>query len=189
MDGMLMAATLFVCLPLFALLGLGCLFYCRGKNRLHLALAAAVLCDSLLLLLGGKVLLGYFDLAWRSLPVAVLWTAALISGFFCVLLTLGCFLTLELPRWPSALRIVSKVLALVCAGLILYHAALFGFLLLVFGWGEKDQVVEYQEQTLVEVDTGFLDPQYDYYAYHSPLFRGRERLYSSSYTHIWGDND
>ena len=49
------------------------------------------------------------------------------------------------------------------------------------------KVVEYQGQTLLEVDTGFLDPLYDYYEYHGPLFRGNERLYSSQYTHIWGD--
>lgn len=188
MDGMLMAGTLFLCLPLLALLGIGCLFYCRGKNRRHLALTAAVLCDSLLFLLGGEVLLGCFGLTWRNLPAAFLWTVALISGFLCVLLTLGCFLPLELHRWPAALRWGTKITALVCAVLVVYHAAIFGFLLLVFAWGEREQVVEYQGQTLVEVDAGFLDPLYDYYAYHGLLFRGSERLYSSS-THIWGDKD
>ena len=189
MDGMLMAVTLFLCLPLLAVLGLGCLFYCRGKDRRCLAVAAAVLCGSLLLLLGGEVMAGCFGVTWRSLPASVLWTAALVSGFLGLLFTLGCFLPLELPKWPRMVRWTSKLLALVCAGLVIYHAAIFGFLLLVFAWGDKEQVVEYQGQTLVEVDTGFLDPQYDYYAYHSPLFRGSERLYSSNYTHIWGDHE
>ena len=189
MDGMLMAVTVFACLPLLALLGLGCLLYCRGKNQKHLAAAAAVLCGSLLLLLGGEVILGCFGLTWRNIPASLLWTAALVSGFLGLLLTLGCFLPMELPKWPRVLRWSSKLLALLCAGLVVYHALLFGFLLLVFSWGEKEQVVEYQGQTLLEVDAGFLDPIYDYYEYHGPLFRGNERLYSSQHTHIWGDTE
>ena len=189
MDGILMAATFFVCLPLLALLGVGCLLYCRGKNRRHLAVAAAVLCGSLLLLLGGEVVLGCFELTWRNLPETLLWMTALVSGFLGLLFILGCFLPLELPKWPRLLRWSSKLLALVCAGLVVYHAVLFSFVLALFAQGEKEQVVEYQGQTLVEVDVGFLDPLYNYYAYHGPLLRGSERLYSSQYTHIWGDTE
>lgn len=189
MDGMMMAVTLFLCLPLLAILGLWCLFYCRGKNRRHLTAAAAVLCGSLLILLGGEVILGGVGLTWRNLPAVVLWTAALVSGLLVLLLTLACFLPLDLPKWPRVARWSSKFLALICAGLVAYHAMLYGFILMVFAWGEKEQVVEYQGQTLLEVDTGFLDPLYDYYEYHGPLFRGNKRLYSSQYTHIWGDHE
>lgn len=189
MDGMLMAVTFIFCLPLLALLGLGCLLYGRGKDRRHLAIAAAVLCGSLLLFLGGEVILGCFGLTWRNLPASFLMTAALGSGFLGLLLTLGCFLPMELPKWPRVLRWSSKLLTLICAGLVVYHALLYGFLLLVFALRDQEQVVEYQGHTLVEVDTGFLDPQYDYYEYHGPFFQGNERLYSSQYNHIWGDTE
>lgn len=187
MDGMLMAVTFFVCLPLLALLSLGCLLYGRGKDRKHLAIAAAVLCGSLFLFLGGEVILGCFDLTWRNLPAAVLMSTALGSGFVGLLLTLGCFLPMELPKWPRVLLWSSKLLSLVCAGLVVYHALLYGFLMLMFALRDEEKVIEHQGQVLVEVDTGFLDPIYDYYEYCGPLFRGNERLYSSQYTHIWGD--
>ena len=48
---------------------------------------------------------------------------------------------------------------------------------MMFAFGDTEKVVEYQGQTLVEVDDGFMDPHWSYYVYHGPLVRGRERVY------------
>ena len=40
---------------------------------------------------------------------------------------------------------------------------------------------EHQDQPLVEVDDGFLDSHYSYYAYYGPLVRGMERIWESPY--------
>lgn len=69
-------------------------------------------------------------------------------------------------------------------GAVLFFAAVvllvtlwLGPLVLAFAYGNPERIVEYQGQTLLEVDDGFLDPHWSYYVCHGPLFRETERLY------------
>ena len=174
---------------LLAVIGLGCLLYCRGKNRRHLAWCAGIFISALALLFGGEVLLSLWGLTWRNLPGGVLCAIIMFSGAVGILLTLGCFLPLELPDVAPVLRWAVKGTALLSAGLVLFYALTFGTLLAVFGFGGSEQVVDYQGQALVEVEDGWLDTVYEYYEYHGPLVRGNHCLYTSPFTHIWGDSE
>ena len=55
------------------------------------------------------------------------------------------------------------------------------FLTTMLSWvfAGDEQVVHREGQTFVVVEEGFLDTVYDYYPYHSPIFRGRERVQRS----------
>ncbi len=170
-----------------ALAGLYCLFFCKGqKNYKHLTRTAAVFLGAAGLLIGGDTLLGCFGLAWRSAPSAVLFGVMLVSGWIGVVLTLGCFLPLEIPRLHRYLRRGLKVAVLFFGVLVLLVFLWVGPVLLIFAFGDDEQVVEYQGQTLLEVDDGFMDPHWSYYVYRGPLVRGSERLWNGP-TPIGGD--
>lgn len=171
--------------PLMALVGLGCLVFCRGECRRYLAWSAGVCGGSLALLVGGCM--GPFEVAWRAVPSILLCIAFLASGALGVLFTLGCVMpAAERPRIPAPLWYGMKGAVLLLAGLILTVGLWMGGILILFVHNSDDRVVEYQGQKLVEVNDGFLDPHYCYYAYHGPLFRGREQVWEGP-THIWGD--
>ena len=55
--------------------------------------------------------------------------------------------------------------------------ATLGTLLLSFSGPGLEREVEYRGVTLVEVDRGFLDPDYRYYSCRGPLLRGSRPLY------------
>lgn len=176
MDNLLFPTAL-VGSVLLALVGLGCLFFCRGRNRRYLAWTAGVFIAALVLFIGGEVLLGLCGLTWRNLPAGLLCMVILLSGVIGILLTLGCFLPLKMPEVAPVLRWAVKGAALLCAGLVIYCALFFGVLLVAFVYGGEERVIEYQGQTLVEVNDSFLDPIYNYYEYHGLLVRGSEPLY------------
>ena len=186
MDDLLFPAVLAGAV-LLALIGLGCLLFCRGKSRRYLARTAYVFVPTFALFIGGELLLGMFDLTWRSLPAGIFCGVLLLSGIIGILLILCCLLPLEMSELAPCLRWTVKGAALASAGLVLYCALVYGGLLALFGFGGGERVLEYQGQTLLEVDRSFLDPLYDYYQYHGPLVRGNEALYEGLPTHIDGD--
>lgn len=171
---------------LLALAGGGCLIFCRGTGTRYLARTAWVFATSFILFAGGNLLLERFGLAWRNLPSGVFCAVLLISGALGVLFTLGCFLPLEMSEVAPVLRWTVKGLALLSAGLVLYCALVYGVLFAVFAYGGGERVLEYQGQTLVEVDDSFLDPIYHYYEYHGPLVRGSEPVYERQYSRLDG---
>ena len=184
--GVVVPLTLWGC-PLLALAGLGCLALCRGPRRRYLAWAVGVFCAALALFFGGEILLGLFRLTWRGSVACLLCWVLLLSGWAGIILTLMCILPQEWREAAPVLRVGIKAAVSFFAGLILLMSLMLGPLLaLTLGSGER--TVEYQGQTLVEVEEGFMDSWYCYYPYHGPLVRGIERLYEGS-THIWGDFD
>ena len=51
-----------------------------------------------------------------------------------------------------------------------------------FDWDQQlEPETDFLYQPLVEVDDGFLDSHYSYYAYYGPLVRGMERIWESPY--------
>ena len=163
--------------PLTALAALGCGLYGRGRRRTCLLWTGGLLALSLLVLAGGGWVLGLLGLAWRSLPETVLAWAALGGWLGVCLFTPGCLLPLELPGWRAGLRWAVKGAVLLCAGLSLWTALTLGTLLLSFSGPGLEREVEYRGVTLVEVDRGFLDPDYRYYSCRGPLLRGSRPLY------------
>ena len=83
---------------LLAVAGLGCLLYCKGSNRRHLAWAAAVFLAALVLYFGGLILLGCFQMTWRNWMSLALCGVLLLSGWAGIILTMACLLP---RRWPS----------------------------------------------------------------------------------------
>ena len=172
--------------PLMALLGLGCLIWCRGKDRKHLARTAIVFCSAGVVLIGGELAGNLLGVTWRNLPAILLCAVMLFSGIAGIWFTLACFLPLELKGLTPALCRTAKVAALVFGALLVFYALTFGMLVAVFGFGGKERVVVYEGQKLVEEENGWLDTIYDYYEYRGPLLRGKERLFSTTYERLQG---
>lgn len=160
-----------------AVVGLGCLIYCKGKYHRYLARTAAVFLGALALLLGGGLLLDCFGLTWRNLPSLALCGILLVSGWVGIIFTLTCFLDVKLPELAPILRWAAKGAVAFFAAVVFIVTLWIGPLGIAFVYGNPERVVDYQGQTLLEVDDGFLDPHYSYYEYHGPLVRGKERVY------------
>lgn len=163
-----------------ALAGVGCLICCRGKNHRRLAWTAVVFLAAMALLFLGSILLGIFRLTWRSLPMLLLGGVLLVSGWAGILFTMACVLPMEMPELSKTLRRAAKGVLLVFAAAVLLVTLWAGPLALLFGFYREERVVEYRGQTLLEVDDGFLDSHYSYYAYCGPLVRGTLRIYDSA---------
>ena len=172
--------------PLMALLGLGCLIWCRGKDRKHLTRTAIVFCSAGVVLIGGELVGNLFGVTWRNLPVILLCAVMLFSGIFGIWFTLACFLPLELKDLAPILRRTAKASALIFGAMLVFYALTFGTLVAVLGFVGEEQVVVYEGQKLLEEEDGWLDTVYDYYEYHGPLFRGRERLFSTTHERLQG---
>lgn len=187
MEGIIAVAA-WIASPLMALSALGCLLFCRKAPRKNLLWASGIVAGAALALLGGGWLLGQFGLAWRDLPGGI-FAAIMIIGWLAVnLLTLGCFLPLELPDLAPVLRWGMKLTVVACACLSIYVTLSFGALIAVFSFDNQERVLSYQGQTLIETDEGFLDPEYHYYTYHGLLVRGRESLYGVQMEHLPEDS-
>lgn len=163
--------------PVLALLGVGCLIRCKGPDRRRLAWAAVVFLGALALFLGGYFVLGFFGLAWRNLPAALLIITMLVSSWTGNILTLRCILPLEWPNLAPVLRVAIKGAAVAVTGLVIVSTLWIGFLALVFGYAHEERIVEYEGQTLLEVNYSWLDPCYGYYEYRGPLVHGSEVYY------------
>lgn len=138
----------------------------------------AVTGGALLLLAGGGWLLGRFGLAWRNLPANILMLSAIIGGAVCAIMTVLCMADIQ---WKSVpLWLLSTGAVTVCALALCAFLLLFGVLTAAFGFGRADRTVEYRGELLVEEDVSWTHPNFDYYRYYGPLFRGSEWLFSSS---------
>ena len=94
-------------------------------------------------------------------------------------LTLGSLLPKEMPNLAPVLRWGFKLALVGCACLSMYVTVTFGGLFAAFSYDNQERVIQYQGQTLVETDEGFLDPDYNYHLYHGPLVRGNESLFGT----------
>lgn len=178
-------AALYVAMPLTAFFILACLVVCQGTNRRHLAWAAGIALAALVLLVGGNRVLDLFGLAWRNRPAGGLCILLFLSGLLAILLMLGCLLPAELRDLAPVLRWLLKGLALSCAGLTVCFTLFYGGFFAALAYGGGEQVVEFEGQTLVEVEDHWLDTVYEYYDYRGPILRGAEMRYSSVEGHIW----
>ena len=152
--------------------GIWCLRNCEGKARKYLVLDSIVFLVMLALHFGGSIVLGFLGLTWRNVPGAVLWTV-LVGGFLIwIVLALCCFL----PQ-TGEIGWVNQGIVILFAVVTFLVVLWVGLIVLAFGYGETEKVVEYRGQTLLEVDDGFMDPHWSYYVYHGPLVRGKERVY------------
>lgn len=166
--------------PVLIGVGIWCLRHCEGRVRTCLAVNAVVFLIALTLHSGGYIVLGRFGLAWRNLPGLVLWMV--LAGSFLVWIVLALYCFLPQVGWIGW---VNKGIMILFATVTFLGILWVGVIVLAFGYGGTERVLEYQGQTLLEVDDGFSDR---YYAYRGPLVRGTERLYGSE-TPVCGDTD
>ena len=188
MDGLsqMMFTLAALGVPVLGLAGLYCLLFCKGEEHYkHLVRTAAVFLGAAGLLTGGGAVLGLFGLAWRSGPSVALFGVMLVSSWIGVVLTVICLLPRQWPMTGVVLRRAVKGAFLFLAVLVLLVSLWLGPFLMMFAFGDTERVVEYQGQTLLEVDDGFMDPHWSYYVYHGPLVRGKERVYDE-YSPLWG---
>ena len=165
--------------PLMLMAALGCLLFCREESHKKLAWVFGVWAGALLLLFGGGWVLGQLGLAWRDLPGGIL-AVILIVGWLAInVLTLGSLLPKEMPNLAPVLRWGFKLALVGCACLSMYVTITFVGLFAAFAYDNQERIIQYQGQTLVETDEGFLDPDYNYYVYHGPLVRGNESLFGT----------
>lgn len=164
--------------PVLGIAGLYCLLFCKGETHYrYLFRTAVVFLSSAALLIGGGFLLERFGLAWRSGPSAILFSVMMVSGWVGLIFIMFCLLPRQWPMVGVVIRRIVKGGLLFFTVLNLLIVLWLGPLVLLFTWGDRDRVIKYQGQTLVEVDDGFMDPHWSYYVYRGPLFRGSERLY------------
>lgn len=164
-------------LPILPGVGVTCMFRCGERERRHMVWSAAVFLGALALWIGGNLLLGIFGLTWRGVSVGVLLGVVLVSGGVWITQALAFLLpNRDFPHLVLGFRWAAKGIVLLLAGaVLLIMLFLFAFACALIG-DDARSVVEYQGQTLVEVDEGFLDPWYSYYVYCGPLVRGTERV-------------
>ena len=182
---LLFLATLYVAMPLTALFVVSVLILFRERNRRHLVWAAGIAFGATGLLVAGEKLLNVFGLAWRNCVAVGLCIVLFLSGLLAILLMLGCLLPAGMEDLAPVLRWLIKGIALLCASLTVCFVLFYGSFFAALTYGGGEQVVEYQGQTLVEVEDHWLESVYEYYTYRGPLVRGEEALYKSLEAHIW----
>ena len=162
--------------PVLIGVGIWCLRRCEGKARKYLVWDTLVFFAALALLFGGDIVLGFFGLAWRNLPGAVLWAVLVVSFLTWIILTLRCSVSqMDDIGW------VNKGIIIFFGGVVLLMTMWLGLLIFAFGYCREERVLEYQGQPLVEVDMSWLHPTYHYYEYRGPLFQGSELIYREHY--------
>lgn len=175
--GMLLAGP-----PVLLGVGVTCMFRCGERERRHMIWSAAVFLGTPALWMGGDLLLNLFGLTWRVASVGVLFGVVLLSGGIWITQALAFLLpNRDFPHLAAGFRWAAKGIILLLTGAV-FLVMLFLFIIACALVGDDvGRVVEYQGQTLVEVDDSFLDSHYSYYAYHGPLVRGTERIWESPY--------
>ena len=141
---------------------------CGERSRRLLMLTLGLLAAALVLRLAGSWVLAACGLAWRG------WVCSLL-GLACLLLAgVGIFQTLDCWLAPGCVhRLPTQILVGISALTLLGVLVTLG----LPGWFLShcpERVLDWEGQTLVQVDHGFLDPDYSYYMYCGPLVRGSE---------------
>lgn len=126
----------------------------------------------------GGWLLSRRDLAWRScvkLPCGMIY----VAGFLLLLVWAGVFLWRQIEWWRPVIREIGRLVILAVTGFLVLTVGWYGML---FGaiWAGSDRVTEYRGQTVV-AEQVWMD--WDYYAYHGELVRGKDAL-----GHSWEDS-
>ncbi|MEH2937993.1 hypothetical protein [Lawsonibacter sp. JLR.KK007] len=167
--------------PILGVISMGYLLRCDEKRRQRMVRTAAVFLGALVLMIGGNFVLSFFGLAWRRTSWAVLLGTVLISSWVGISLVMDGFLCGEWLGVSLILRwVIKSVVVLLTGAVLMVSMVLFIFACALFG-DDLGKVIEHQDQPLVEVDDGFLDSHYSYYAYYGPLVRGMERIWESPY--------
>ncbi|RHR09051.1 hypothetical protein DWX58_09075 [Pseudoflavonifractor sp. AF19-9AC] len=148
----------------------------RDKRLLCLGLVSAVPVG---LLAGGNLLLKPFDLAWRNLPGGLMAAAGILCLVAVVIGAAARVVTCPMERRSLGARAAVRITVLAGAAIFLYYFLVLAPWAACFTYAGQERMITYKGQTLLEVDNSFLDPMYDYYTYHGPVFRGAELLYSS----------
>lgn len=150
--------------------GIGCLRSCEGKLRICLFWDTVVFLTALALHFGGYIVLGFLGLSWRNQPGAVLWMV--LVGSFLVWIILALYGFLSRNDWIGWFN--KGVVTLVAAAAFL-GVLWLGLIVLAFGYGKTEQVLEYQGKTLVWEYDPFTSY---YYEYHGPLVCGSKGFYN-----------
>lgn len=102
----------------------------------------------------------------------ILWMILVGSFLIWIVLALCCFL----PQ-TDEIGWVNQGIVVFFAGVTLLGVLWVGLIVLTFGYLHEERIVEYESQTLLEVDMSWLHPTYYYYEYRGPLFHGSELIY------------
>lgn len=168
--GNLIAWVIIGSIFLMICVGIGRLRSCEGKLRTCLFWDTAVFLTALALHFGGNLALGFFGLAWRSLPGRILPTVLLGSSLAWVLLALRCFYSQE---DSDLYKTIVGLFAIVAFLFVLW----MGLFAVGFLYSREERIVEYQDRILVEECDTFPNESYTYYEYHGPLVHGSKRFY------------
>lgn len=164
-----------------ALLTIWCLFTSRDRNQRWLALWVGLFLGALGLLAPGSWTLNLLGLAWRSTALYTLGLLLAGSGLAVLVCTVRCFQAQIRGRGDSQSGDgVLIVIARAACGLIIVVSVWLGPLMLVLA-ADSDRTVIWEGQKAVEVNTTWMDPSFDYYAYHGPIVRGSGRLGHSTH--------
>lgn len=148
----------------------------RDKTLLRMGLMSAVPVG---LLAGGNLLMKPFDLAWRNLPGGLMAIASFIGIVAVLFGTAWRTLTRPMEGRSLGAQAVTRITVLAGTAVFLFYFLILAPWAACFTYAGQERMITYKGQTLLEVDNSFLDPMYDYYTYHGPVFRGAELLYSS----------
>lgn len=153
--------------------GIWCLWNCEGKARKYLVLDTIVFLVTLALHFGGSIVLGFLGLAWRNVPGMVLWMILAGSFLIWIVLALCCFL----PQ-TDEIGWVNQGIVILFAVVTFLIVLWVGLIVLAFGYGKTEQVLEHQGRTFVEVCDSFPNESYTYYEYYGLLVRGSKGFFS-----------
>ncbi|MCI9443602.1 MAG: hypothetical protein HFF69_02640 [Oscillospiraceae bacterium] len=122
----------------------------------------------------GGMVLASGGLAWRScvkLPCAL----AYVAGILILTAQAGAFLWKLIEGWKPAARGAGRFAILAVTAILLLAVGWYGLLFgAIWAGGDREAVVKGERMVM---EYAWMDQ--DYYAYHSPLTRGSERLYGS----------
>lgn len=153
--------------------GIWCLRNGEGKTQKYLVWDTIVFLVTLALHFGGSIVLGFLGLAWRNVPGMVLWMILVGSFLIWIVLALCCFL----PQ-TDEIGWVNQGIVILFAVVTFLVILWVGLIVLAFGYGKTEQVLEYQGRTFVEVCDSFPNESYTYYEYYGPLARGSKGFFS-----------